>query len=146
MLVGRDAIALDRVQKASALAHAMTEFSATGDKETLKKRLAVINDDGPAEGEDMGVSVGNTTTITNHYAAPQVTPPTATPQAATPQVEAVKNLGKTVGKYALIAALAGGTSGIGGLVAAYLLKQSIPAPVQYDPNAYDINGSVEPIE
>lgn len=63
--LGADGIALDRRQRNSEIAYALTEFAATADQEKLAKRLGEVADGSGEGADDMGVSVGNT--ITNYY-------------------------------------------------------------------------------
>lgn len=138
--LGHEAMMLDKMQKQNAEVMALAKATRTG---------TVGQPDAP-EGEDMGVSIGNKE-YHYHYANSQTattSAPTAAPQAATTttQGSTVSNLAKTAGKYALLAALAGGSSGLGALVASYFLKSDSTVINQLDPNAYDISGSVEPIE
>jgi hypothetical protein len=157
LLLGRAGISLDRNDKNSKLSYALSEFSATGDKETLKQRMAAINGDVAAEGaDDMGVSVGNTTTINQYYSAPAPTqtptaeaqpaasPPTAEPQAVSDKptskpaevIQDIKAKAPSALKTALIVGslLGGNALTIGG--AAYYLKsvlqQAPQIPQQID--------------
>ncbi len=143
ILLGRQGIALDRMQKNSQLAFAATEFAATGDSKKYAERVAGVMGDGSAQGEDdVGVSVGNTTTINQYYQAPASSttqPPTAEPQVAKPEPtptvtpaavvpDAKSKIPSWVKTAAVVASIVGGNAvTIGG--AAYYLKNLIQTPI-----------------
>lgn len=72
--LGHEAFCLEKAQRAADWADKLAQFAATGDK-------GVLSDAG-SEGEDMGVSIGNT--VHNHYTSTQQSATTSPGAPATP--------------------------------------------------------------
>lgn len=141
LLIGRAGVALDRVQKNSALAYAMTEAAATGNAQPVVDALKAMRE------EDMGVSVGNKTY--NYNYAPQTTSSESSTQAAatnaTSTVSTVAEKAATglsaAAKGAIVAAVLGsGGLGAGGVALLnWLNTPAVTAPA----NDTDTNAAIE---
>lgn len=110
--LAHEGIMLDRMQRQLRSAEKLQRFAATGDTNDLPK---------PGEDDEMGVNIGN------EYHLHQVVQPTEKPPVSVPQAAASKLL-----PFVLGAALAGGSTGLGWVLAKWNETPKPPATADTD--------------